>query len=149
MIVTIRLILVPQGSNYFVINTPFDPLFGPVKHIFMERALRVVDGFLCTSVVVASLAFAEVVGLCETFVLVEVVAGELPVELILVVTHENAACDQPVSRCSLKLDFYATEHKVVLRPDVGSIISFSEGEIGAHVAVEGYICIICKDPVAW
>lgn len=148
LVVAFILAIVFQGSDGFAVDPPFDSVLGPVVGIGVERTLRVVNGLLGASVVISSNPFAEVVGLDETFVLVEVVTRPFPVKFVLVIAHKHTARDQAGPRCSLKLDIYSTEHHVVLGPNIGCIISLDEGEVSAHIAAKNYVGIIREDPVA-
>lgn len=47
----------------------------------------------------------------------------------------------------MELHIYTAEHHVVLCPDVWRIISFDEGKVGAHVAIESHVSIVCQNPI--
>lgn len=115
----------------------------------MELTCWIIDRFLSATIIVSGDTFAEVVGLNQTFALIEIVSRPFPIKLILVVTHKHTACHQTSSWCSLYLNIDATKQQIILGPDVWCIVTLIEGELGSFAAVEGNIGIVCQDPSAW
>lgn len=85
--------LVLQRSDDLAIDEPVGLVRRPVIRIRVKLSLWRIDMLLRTSIVVARNTFTEVVGLHKAVTLIEIIAREFPVELVLIVTHEHYACD--------------------------------------------------------
>ena len=101
----------------------------------MELSLRVRDSRLRAAVVGACHALAEVVCLNGTGGLSEVVAGELPVDLVEVIGDEDDAGDDALAGGGLGDNVDFAEEEVVGRPDVWGVRGFVEGKLSAVGAV--------------
>ena len=112
----------------------------------MESLCRVIHNRLRSSIVIASDAFAKVIGLHAPATESKVVARELPVDLVKIVTHQDRRSYDSHTRCSLHHNVNSSEEEVVARPGVGGIPLLCEAELSTICAVVDSF-IIRLDPV--
>lgn len=137
ILIVARLPLVLESTYNLAVNEPVNLLRLPVIRICVEFALGVIgSSLLGTPVVIPSDALSEIIGLHEALVLAKIVTRPFKIEFVFVITHENTASDEAIAGGSLEFNVDTTEHKIILGPDVGSIVTFDEGEISTRRLTE-------------
>lgn len=109
--------------------------------------MRIVDINLRTSIVVASNALSEIVGLYLAFAFTEVIARPFPVELVLVVAHKHGSSDQTCTRSRSQFNIDTSKHKILVCPNVWRIIAFVECEHGTICRAEIDGSIVGGNPI--
>lgn len=99
------------------------------------------------SIVAARDAFAKVVGLHLAGGRVEVATAPFPINLIVIIGHQDSAGDDALSESGLYCDFYTTEEYVKTGPDIRSVASFRKGELGAVSATVLDHSLVCERPI--
>ena len=113
----------------------------------MEFVLRSINSICRASVTPTDLTLTEVIRLTPATRPSKVVPREFPVYLIHVVGHHDCCSNDTCTRGDLELDLDATKMNIEARPDVGSIISLGEGEVGTVWSTVIDSGIVGEDPV--
>jgi hypothetical protein len=146
LVVASVLLVVFLGANDGTINRPGQLIRCPVQNISMELFGRVLDGRLCTSVVVASNAFAKHIRLNFACGTAEVASAPFPVNLVQAVRHQYSTSDDALAFGGFHRNFNFAEEEIEAGPDVRGIETLSKSEVGAIRTVFDH-SLVCESPI--